>query len=180
MNCGHCHNHHDTVAEVKACYNTGPLTAALPLTEGGTTRALATPAPVATMEPAFPAVQPGYFTIVEGDSRITIRLVPHWVEAEAKDTLVLGYLRGADNTSDYTNVAFVKRDGRVIFWKRYRNTVIEGRMNRAMDAMKADPAKATDAYVLQSGNCWMCGRLLTVPSSIYNGRGPVCAKKAAW
>lgn len=177
MNCGHCKNHHDTVAEVKACY------------AGATVTVLDSPAGlnldeaiewVAAQAAPQPVVQPGYFTIVEGDSRITIRLVPHWVKKEAHDTLVLGYLRGADNTSDYTNVAFVKRDGRVIFWKRYRNTVIEARLTRAMDAVKADPAKATDAYVLQSGNCWMCGKLLTVPASIHNGRGPVCAKKAAW
>lgn len=33
------------------------------------------------------------------------------------------------------------------------------------------------AYAVKSGNCWRCGRELTVPASIHRGMGPVCSQE---
>lgn len=33
------------------------------------------------------------------------------------------------------------------------------------------------AYAVKSGNCWRCGRELTVPASIHRGMGPICSEQ---
>ena len=33
------------------------------------------------------------------------------------------------------------------------------------------------AYAVKSGNCWRCGRELTVPASIHRGMGPICSQE---
>lgn len=167
ITCGKCKKGHGSVAEVRACYAYG---------DPEVTDLVAN-----IMAPeAKASVQPGYYTVGNDEGRITVRLVPHWEKSEASKTLVLGYLRGSDNTSDYTQVAFVKRDGKVIFWKKYRGTPVEARLTWAMDLVKNDAKAGTDEYVKHSGNCWKCGRLLTTPESIDAGIGPVCAKGGAW
>lgn len=95
-------------------------------------------------------------------------------------------LIGADNTSDYARMgimdggAMVKRWGTV---RTYQGREATGeQLSRAMEAVRtlfsADDETRTaygTAYARVSGNCWVCGRVLTTPESIAAGIGPVCA-----
>lgn len=126
-------------------------------------------------------VQPGYYTIVfdeAADDRITLRVRDHWDEAgKARGEMVVDYLSGPENTRDYTGFAFLTPHGRNAMWsiwKRYRDN---GRLARALEVLHKDPGEAGMAYALRSGNCYRCGRTLTVPASVHRGLGPVCAGK---
>lgn len=117
--------------------------------------------------------QHGTFTVgFKDDSRTTIRIrKPH----PQANFVVAEYLFGPDNETSF---------------KRFAREAVGGfRINpglspdgRAMQALRA-LVSATDAekeemgfqYALESGNCWRCGRKLTVPASITRGLGPRCA-----
>jgi hypothetical protein len=124
----------------------------------------------------------GTFTVVMGTERRTIRIKKHWDAAEAsKGTLVASYLSGQDNEADYKGFAFITARGKAMIWKKYRNG---GRSALIISALSfllqsGDYEGAGLAYALESGNCYRCGRLLTVPASINRGLGPECAKKSA-
>lgn len=95
---------------------------------------------------------------------------------------VIYFQTGADNENDYAGFGFLKPDARVISWKKWREAA-EGRfveeIEHAVSALIGDPKAAGLAYARQSGNCWRCGRTLTVPASLNAGLGPVCATKMA-
>ena len=88
--------------------------------------------------------------------------------------LVLSYLSGSDNDSDYTSFAHVDEGGNTRVWKKYRqnSSLIE-----ALKVLVGSPTAAREAYAEQSGCCSRCGRTLTVPTSLHAGLGPECAKK---
>lgn len=90
--------------------------------------------------------------------------------------VVIDLLTGSDNTSDYTNIAHVKDDGRVHFNRAYRSTILA----EAVKVMVGDPKAAATAYGLESSQCFRCHAELTVPESIERGFGPECAKKAGF
>lgn len=128
-------------------------------------------------------VEDGYYTIVfdeEDDDRITIRLhtnPPDWDFAPGKT--VASYLSGPENTSDYTGFAFVDSDSFTL-WRRFRHEnggQYDSRLSQALRVLLADPAKAGEAFALESGRCWRCNHVLTVPVSIHRGLGPVCAAR---
>jgi hypothetical protein len=89
---------------------------------------------------------------------------------------VIAYLSGRDNTKDYTGFGFVHPGGRLQVWNAHR-------ANKALAAQARDllddlPAKVADGRVLLAAHCFRCHHLLTVPTSVYAGLGPDCAKKA--
>lgn len=130
------------------------------------------------LEAASPRV--GTFTVVMGTERRTIRIKAHWDAAEAKKgTLVASFLSGADNESSYTGFAFITPQGKAIVWKRYRNGGGSALIISALSYLlqSGDYEGAGMTYALESGNCYRCGRTLTVPASIGRGLGPECAKK---
>jgi hypothetical protein len=132
------------------------------------------------LEASAPRV--GTFTVVMGTERRTIRIKKHWDAAEAsKGTLVASYLSGQDNESSYTGFAFVTPRGKAIVWKKYRNGGGSALIISALSFLlqSGDYEGAGLAYALESGNCYRCGRTLTVPASINRGLGPECAKKVA-
>lgn len=88
--------------------------------------------------------------------------------------LVLSYLSGSDNDSDYTSFGHVDPSGNVKVWTKHRQnaTLVE-----AMKVLIGSPSAAREAYAEQSGCCSRCGRTLTVPTSLHAGLGPECAKK---
>lgn len=118
-----------------------------------------------------PAV--GYYTVAEASgSHVTFRVKPHW---ENPNSLVVGYLSGPENTTDYMNFGEFK-DGRFKLWRRF-----EGGLSRQRAALSylvnGNQEEALFLYATTSGRCGRCGRTLTVPASIHRGLGPECARK---
>lgn len=136
--------------------------------------------PMGTNSALFKFPKPGYYTIVfneVADDRITLRVRDHWDEAgKARGEMVVDYLSGPDNTRDYVGFGFLTPRGRQNWsvWKRFRDNE---RLARALWGLFEDSEKAGMEYAIRSGNCYRCGRTLTVPASVHRGLGPVCAEK---
>lgn len=135
------------------------------------------PRPVQAFQPEdlgqMRPVRNGIYTAVMADgSRTTLRL------SQMKDDPSgqwVGYLHGPNNDSDYTGFAFY-RNGRLVVFKKYRDGSFK-RQEEAFAVVAGDPAKAGEAYALESGRCFRCNRTLTVPASIHRGMGPDCAAR---
>ena len=84
---------------------------------------------------------------------------------------ILSVLTGSDNTSDYTQVAFVKEDGRIILWRRYEQSQY-AQVVRVLQY--PEHYKAIGCVYHYEGHCRRCNRLLTTPESLRSGIGPVC------
>jgi len=118
----------------------------------------------------------GRFTVQFADGTYkTIRIRRQDEDAQFMPSrLVLSYLSGSDNDSDYTSFAHVDEGGNTRVWKKYRqNTALV----EALKVLVGSPTAAREAYAEQSGCCSRCGRTLTVPTSLHAGLGPECAKK---
>lgn len=87
---------------------------------------------------------------------------------------ILSLLTGSDNQLSYTSIGFVKPDGRVILWKKYRTDHY-----RALVRVLQQPEryKALGCVYHYEGACRRCNRALTNPTSIITGIGPECAKR---
>jgi hypothetical protein len=101
----------------------------------------------------------------------TFRIKTQPVDAKfAPGERILSILTGSDNTSDYTQVAFVKEDGRIILWRRY-----ESQYARTVRVLQnPEHYKAIGCVYHYEGHCRRCNRLLTTPESVRSGIGPVC------
>ena len=111
------------------------------------------------------------------DGHRTIRIRTQKVDASfAPGERILYLLNGHDNERDYLPFAFVKADGRVIVWARYRgNGVPSAYELLAKMIQNPAPYEAVGVSYLFSTTCRRCNRTLTTPQSIQNGIGPVCA-----
>ncbi len=89
----------------------------------------------------------------------------------APNERILSLLVGPDNTSDYLQIGFVKDDGHVILWRKYRTEQYE-RLVRVLQ----DPNhyRALGCVYHYEGHCRRCNRVLTTPESVRSGIGPVC------
>ncbi|MBW2672169.1 MAG: hypothetical protein JRD89_01975 [Deltaproteobacteria bacterium] len=87
-------------------------------------------------------------------------------------------LNGHNNERDYLPFAFVKTNGRVIVWKKFRGDEQPSSYEK-LATMIADPVRFEERGIryLFSTSCRRCNRLLTTPESIQNGIGPTCATK---
>lgn len=134
---------------------------------------IAQPAPVVEQAPAL-SLKPGYYTVNLGDGTptITLRVKDHWEKA---NSVVISYLHGSDNTSDYTGFAEIT-DGRFKVWRRFEGKVAR-QCRAATFLVTKDTSEFSLAYALESGRCARCGRMLTVEASIHRGFGPECASK---
>lgn len=87
-------------------------------------------------------------------------------------------LNGHDNERDYLPFAFVGNDGAIRVWRRYRG---EGKPSNyeLLARMIQNPAPYEKRGITYqfSTTCRRCNRLLTTPTSIANGIGPICAEK---
>lgn len=126
----------------------------------------------------------GTFTIVLNESGIyrTLRLATideDQLNGKPIGTQIASYLFGADNETSYKAFAYIFGD-RVALFKDFKNNA---ELKQALDVLlKSDHETQIDlgaAYAIESGNCWRCGRKLTVPASISRGLGPICAEKLA-
>lgn len=129
---------------------------------------------------AWPAKQlneivDGFYTVsFEDGSHVTIRInsVSAKQARNGKAARYASYLNGPINTSDYARFAFVNGAS-------YRPFKM-GNFKRQIAALEilmgsTDATEFGRAYASESGNCWVCGRLLTDPESIAAGIGPICA-----
>ena len=89
----------------------------------------------------------------------------------APGSRVLSLLVGADNTNDYQGIGFVKEDGRVILWRRYRTEYMEA-LVRVLQRPDVFVKKGCEYHYEEK--CRKCNRTLTTPESIKSGIGPVC------
>lgn len=86
--------------------------------------------------------------------------------------LEIAYLAGRNNESDYMPLGIVK-DGALVC----RKAIHSDGMRDALAVLLADPAAAQLGWTIASECCNRCGRTLTVPASLHNGRGPECVNK---
>lgn len=129
-----------------------------------------------------PKVRDGIYTCIfeNGDYRtLRVRTQGPDVEFAPNETIVY-LLNGPNNETDYMGFCFLKPNGEYHLWKKFRDNREHSDLPRAMDVLLKDPKDAGKAYAKISGNCYRCGRTLTVPVSLHNGVGPECAKKEGY
>jgi len=89
---------------------------------------------------------------------------------------VVALMNGSDNENSYQGFGFVKDNGWIILWKRYR----QSGTYQAYTRMLREPAHYAEKHdidYLYEGRCRVCNRTLTNPESIESGIGPVCAAR---
>jgi len=104
---------------------------------------------------------------------------------------IVSLLTGPDNVYDYQGFGFLKADGSIILWKKYRNHTFEYyrellyTLSLYIEQSDIEEVEAEIEYrgrsykVMVSKRCIRCNRELTTPESIRAGIGPVCAEKMA-
>lgn len=141
--------------------------------------------PVAPQADVIPVIFDGTYTVVldeTGEYR-TLKIVSLSDEQCTGYKLPNGsqlasYLNGADNTSNYKGFSFVVGSETKIFRSFDRkDSKIVYALNFLLHNDTDTQIDAGAAYALKSGNCWRCGRKLTVTDSIKRGLGPICAEK---
>lgn len=131
----------------------------------------------------------GTYTYVTGagDYRVIRFETPK--ESKTGATFV-SYQYGPDNTGDFAKCGRIDKDGMLVIWQKGylkgdRKVALDGTQRADLvEAIvficsldKDGQLKSGEAYALMSGQCFICGRPLTVPSSISAGIGPVCSKR---
>ena len=127
---------------------------------------------------AVSTIHDGFYTVVSDDKHFTYRVHTQPKDADfAPGKQVIGFLRGGDNTRDYTGFAFIV-NGRLSVWKRFQ-TGKYGAIETARFLVEHQESQelAGKMYAMESGNCYRCNRLLTDPVSIKLGIGPTCRNK---
>lgn len=122
-------------------------------------------------EPLVAVLPEGYFTVVlEDGSHRTFRAKDASDRSRLAGRRILSYLSGSNNESDYTGFGFVTEKG-IQIWRRFSEDSV---LADAARVLVGDPSAAQKAYAVTSGNCYVCGKMLTEPLSIELGIGPVC------
>lgn len=128
--------------------------------------------------PVAPVVPNGYYTVVlASGERRTIRLDDaDWAKGQRAGTQAAYFLSGPDNQSDYVFFAFVQGGNAFVSRKHQGATVLVEALRALLALDKLGWKQAGEAYAIESSRCARCNRMLTVPSSVSAGYGPVCAK----
>ena len=130
--------------------------------------------------PADESVPNGTFSVVfksdEFEEYQTLR-IRRKVQGNFKGKMIAEYFFGPDNTKDFKGFAFVEgRD--LTVWRDYKESPSLARWTEAFNVIiNGGDKEAGLAYAMHSGNCYRCGKVLTVPASLNRGLGPDCAKK---
>jgi hypothetical protein len=135
-------------------------------------------APVATATTtAAVAVPNGIYTIVNPDgAHRTLKLEDQSFGTPRPGDQIVSYLSGSDNERNYTGFGFV-RGTTVRMWRRFEaNRDLKECAEVLVNMNTQEYRDAGLRYAIASGNCWRCGRTLTVPTSLAHGVGPECAK----
>jgi hypothetical protein len=122
---------------------------------------------------------PGFYTICypSGDYRtIRVKIVK---DGPLQGKVILSF----KEMGSYVGFGFLNPDGSVKFWKRFKQNNSEVRLQRIRLAIRII-VRAPEPHALifaeKERCCSRCGRKLTVPASLYRGRGPECAGKTHW
>jgi hypothetical protein len=129
------------------------------------------------MEASTPVDMPvGYYTVEFENGHVTLRISEGSGGFEGRK--IVSLLVGSDNTSDYLGMGDVM-GSHFRLWRRSQSHPKAGHVTTAVSMlMHGTQDQMTEygkAYARHSGNCYVCGRLLTTPESIAAGIGPVCA-----
>ncbi len=125
----------------------------------------------------------GIYTIHSGQTgeHRTFRVSTQNDKAEfAPGKRIVGLLTGPDNESDYTGFGFIDDNGIHVWrskqgeglWEQYAEML----WSLALDAAFSEWA-AKDYRLMMEGRCIRCNRVLTEPTSITTGIGPICASR---
>lgn len=130
--------------------------------------------PTVALGPKLLDVPTGFYTIVDDEGHITLR-VKQWTPAgEDESKTIIAALVGPHNITDYVAFADI-RNGVIVKWGRFSNGY--DRWIRAANALfTGDFAKFGMQFALESNCCRRCGAVLTVPTSVHQGYGPECIK----
>lgn len=122
----------------------------------------------------------GIFTVQSpsGEHR-TFRVKTQAADATfAPGERILSILSGSDNNHDYTGFAFIKADGRIILWKKFRGNGTPSMHERYVRVLlHPDHYRGQGMSFHMEGRCRRCNRRLTTPESISVGIGPTCRGK---
>lgn len=126
----------------------------------------------------------GHYTIKSGQTgdHRTFRIRTQPEDADfAPGKRIVGLLTGPDNEVSYTGFAFIDDDG-IFVWSKKRGeglwaTYAEMLWSLALDGEKSPWTKKGYSLMVE-GRCIKCNRLLTEPSSLETGVGPVCAGRS--
>lgn len=130
------------------------------------------------MEASQPVNLPvGYYTVEFENTHVTLRVTEGSGGFEGRK--IVSLLVGSDNTSDYLGMGDVMGQ-HFRMWRRSQSHPKAGHVITAvsmlMHGTQDQQTEYGKAYARRSGNCYVCGRLLTTPESIERGIGPVCAE----
>lgn len=132
----------------------------------------------------------GTYTYVSGsgDYRVVRFNTPQTKDHQPGKYTWVSYQYGPDNDTEFAGCARIT-NLELSMWKRAhlkgdcKVPLTEAQQADLVEAIvficsldKDDLLRSGEAYALRSGNCFRCGRTLTVPSSISAGLGPICAK----
>lgn len=152
--------------------------------------------PTTTMDrtEARAVIPSGTFTIASPSGEHRTLRIRRRRSGDLKGKRVLGLLTGPQNTSDYTEFAFVENDW-VFVWGKFRGRTGGrhqlGRYDEhgewstfsrvaagLLDLLSKDGVLRKKGFTLaESRVCGRCGRALTTPESIAIGLGPECATR---
>jgi len=198
IKCGHCHEYHETVAQVRDCAS-GALRATavaeVPITERQLpylTKLVATrviPADMVTIKDADLSL------LSKGNASTAIEILSKQPLATYAGVLIPDTV--PDGRYAYKSEAL----GKILFYRivtsrdattrkvqkvlgspgdfRY-DYVTPGEAKNFIEAIQDDPGFASQLFGHAVGACGICGSPLTDPESIRLGIGPVCAKKYDW
>lgn len=88
---------------------------------------------------------------------------------------LIGMLTGTDNENSYTYFGFVKANGGIAIWNKFKNTSYEV-IAKMVQHKELYQTKKGIIYQ-EAGCCRRCNRKLTTPESIEDGIGPYCRDK---
>jgi hypothetical protein len=138
-------------------------------------------APVPTVVKGAQSLYNGYYTVVSELGNLTFKVRDDewtWMSSKpAAGTRWIGFLTGSENENDsnYKGCGFVRPDGTVSVWSKFRN---DGRIVAAINILLGNVSEAGKNYALETLRCSRCNRLLSREDSILaaqvDGLGPDC------
>lgn len=132
----------------------------------------------------FQAPQSGTYTFVDGSGEYRVLKFDEYM-----GSTFISYQNGSDNESSFAKFGKITPEHKLVIWASAFHKQEKIRISNTQRAQLRDAVeficgmdqdahlKFGEAYAMRSGRCFMCGRTLTVPSSISAGLGPICAEK---
>jgi len=124
------------------------------------------------------------------NTRFTYRIqAPHFEGKEGtnarrnvdSDFRFVSLLNGADNENSFAYIGYVRRG--VFFWGNKSKISREAKSVQAFEWVWKNLQRGVitgNTEIWHEGRCGVCGRKLTVPSSIESGIGPECAERVGF